>query len=78
MQALLAFCHLDDIDCTRRPPTMKRSHLYRHFEGALGFWYFLLNNEIVSKVVEAVKFPPTGNRCPDRAVLNADFSVIQR
>src|SRR5690348_3421663 len=37
VQALLAFCHLYDIDCMLRPSTTERNRLYRYLEdGASG------------------------------------------
>ena len=58
VQTLLVFCHLYDIDCMVRPPTMERNQLYRYFEdGASGFLIpFASDKEIARKVVEAVKF----------------------
>lgn len=77
VQSLLAFCHLYDIDCMLRPPTMERNQLYRYFEdGASGLLIpFASDKEIAQKVVEAVKFPPLGNRGLDGAGLDADFGV---
>jgi len=77
VQTLLVFCHLYDIDCMVRPPTMERNQLYRYFEdGASGFLIpFASDKEIARKVVEAVKFPPVGNRGLDGAGLDADFGV---
>jgi len=75
VQGLLAFCHLYDIDCMVRPPTIERNRLYRYLEdGASGFLIpFVSNVETAERVVEAVKFPPLGNRGLDGVGLDADF-----
>ena len=77
VQALLAFCHLHDIDCMLRPPTIERTRLYRYLEdGASGLMIpFASDAETARKVVEAVKFPPQGNRGMDGAGLDGDFGL---
>jgi 4-hydroxy-2-oxoheptanedioate aldolase len=75
VQSLLAFCHLSDIDCMVRPPTIERTRLYRYFEdGAAGLMIpFVSDEETARHVVRAVKFPPLGNRGLDGAGLDSDF-----
>ncbi|MBM3801841.1 MAG: 4-hydroxy-2-oxovalerate aldolase [Acidimicrobiia bacterium] len=75
VQALLAHCVLHDIDCMVRPPTMERTGLYRYLEeGAAGFMIpFASSAEIARHVVDAVKFPPDGNRGVDGAGLDGDY-----
>ena len=77
VQALLALCHLYDIDCMVRPPSLERNRLYRFLEdGAAGFLIpFASDVEIARRVVEAVKFPPLGNRGLDGVGLDADFGL---
>lgn len=77
IQALLALCHLYDIDCMVRPPSLERNRLYRFLEdGAAGFLIpFASDVETACKVVEAVKFPPLGNRGLDGVGLDADFGL---
>lgn len=77
IQALLTLCHLYDIDCMVRPPTLDRNRLYRLLEdGASGFLIpFASDAETARGVVEAVKFPPFGNRGLDGVGLDADFGV---
>lgn len=75
VQALLAFCHLNDIDCIVRPPTLERTGLYRYLEdGASGLMIpFASNAERASQVVRAAKFPPIGNRGVDGAGLDGEY-----
>ena len=77
VQALLAFCHLNDIDCMLRPPTLERTRLYRYLEdGASGLMIpFTSTVEAASHVVESVKFPPLGNRGVDGAGLDGDYGT---
>lgn len=77
IQALLTLCHLYDIDCMVRPPTLERNRLYRLLEdGASGFLIpFASDAEAARRVVEAVKFPPLGNRGLDGVGLDADFGL---
>jgi 4-hydroxy-2-oxoheptanedioate aldolase len=74
-QALLAQCHFNDIDCMVRPPTLERTGLYRYLEdGATGFMIpFVSDVETARHVVNAVKFPPQGNRGIDGAGLDGDY-----
>jgi 2-keto-3-deoxy-L-rhamnonate aldolase RhmA len=77
VQALLAFCHMFDIDCMLRPPSIERTQLYRYLEdGAAGFLIpFASDRETAQKVVEAAKFPPLGNRGLDGAGLDGDYGL---
>ena len=77
VQALLAMCHAHDIDCMVRPPTLERTRLYRYLEeGASGLMIpFTSDVEIARRVVDAVKFPPDGNRGMDGAGLDADYGL---
>jgi 4-hydroxy-2-oxoheptanedioate aldolase len=77
VQALLMLCHFYDIDCMVRPATLDRNRLYRYLEdGAAGLLIpFLSDAETARNVVEAVKFPPLGNRGLDGAGLDADFGL---
>ena len=75
VQHLLALCHLYDIDCMVRPPTIQRSRLYRYLEdGAAGLMIpFVSDAEKARAIVQATKFPPLGNRGLDGTGLDADF-----
>ncbi len=75
VQHLLALCHLYDIDCLVRPPTIQRSRLYRFLEdGAAGVMIpFVSDAETARAIVQAAKFPPIGNRGLDGTGLDADF-----
>ena len=77
VQALLFACQLHDIDCMVRPPTVERTRLYRYLEdGAAGLMIpFASNAEIARHVVEAIKFPPQGNRGMDGAGLDGDYGL---
>jgi 2-keto-3-deoxy-L-rhamnonate aldolase RhmA len=77
VQSLLAFCHMFDIDCMLRPPSIERNRLYRYLEdGASGFLIpFASDKATAEKVVEGAKFPPLGNRGLDGAGLDGDFGL---
>ena len=77
VQSILAMCQQHDIDCMVRAPTQGRTRLYRYLEdGATGFMIpFVANADIARHIVEAVKFPPQGNRGLDGAGLDADFGI---
>ena len=77
VQNLLALCYHNDIDCMVRPPTQERTRLYRYFEdGATGLMMPLVSNaEEAQRIVNAVKFPPMGNRGMDGAGLDGDFGL---
>ncbi len=75
LQALLAFSHLYDIDILLRPPTLEKTGLYRCLEdGAAGLLIpHVSTPEKARQLVDAVKFPPLGDRGLDNAGLDADF-----
>lgn len=77
VQSLLAFCHMYDIDCMLRPPTLEKTRLYRYFEdGASGLMIpHVSTPEKAKMLVEAVKFPPLGDRGIDGAGLDSDFYI---
>ncbi len=75
VQALLAACQASDIDCMVRPPTLERSRLYRYLEdGATGLMMpFVSSADTARTIVEAVKFPPLGNRGVDGAGMDGGY-----
>lgn len=75
LQALLAFFHRYDIDCLLRTPTLEKTGLYRHLEdGASGLMIpFVSTAEKTRTLVNAVKFPPVGERGKDGVGLDCDF-----
>jgi 4-hydroxy-2-oxoheptanedioate aldolase len=77
VQALLAYSHLHDIDIMVRPATLEKTRLYRYLEdGATGLMIPHVNTaEKARMLVDAVKFPPIGDRGLDGAGLDADFYV---
>jgi 2-keto-3-deoxy-L-rhamnonate aldolase RhmA len=77
--ALLAFCHLYDIDCMLRTPTREKTRLYRCLEdGATGFMVpHVTTSQDAHCLVQAVKFPPLGNRGMDGAGFDNDFNVLE-
>ena len=77
VQALLAYSHLHDIDIMVRPATLEKTRLYRYLEdGAAGLMIPHVNTaEKARMLVDAVKFPPLGDRGLDGAGLDADFYI---
>ena len=77
IQGLLAMCHAHDIDCMVRAPTLEGTRLYRYFEdGATGLMMPLVSDAgLAREIVEAVKYPPLGNRGLDGAGLDGDFGL---
>ena len=75
VEAILAYTHLADIDCMVRPPTTEKTRLYRYLEdGATGLMIpHVSTPEDAERLVQAVKFPPLGNRGLDGAGLDSDF-----
>ncbi|MDE0328192.1 MAG: aldolase/citrate lyase family protein [Anaerolineaceae bacterium] len=75
VQHLQALCHLYDIDCMIRPPTVQRTRLYRYLEdGAAGLMIpFVSDAQMARQIVAATKFPPLGNRGLDGAGLDYNF-----
>jgi len=77
VQHLLALGQLFDIDMMVRPPTTMRTRLYRYLEdGATGFMIpFVSNAKMAQEIVNAVKFPPIGNRGLDGAGLDCNYGL---
>lgn len=77
VQSLLAQFHLFDIDCLLRVPTREKAKLYRYLEdGATGLMIPHVSSAAeAQQLVDAVKFPPIGDRGLDGAGLDADFYV---
>lgn len=77
VQAFVAACYYNDIDCMIRPPTTGRTHLYHYLEdGAAGFMIpFVSTPAIARDIVQAVKFPPLGDRGVDGAGMDAGYGV---
>lgn len=73
--ALLAYFHLADIDCMLRAPTLEKTRLYRYLEdGAAGLMIpHVSTAEKARLLVEAIKFPPLGDRGLDGASFDSDF-----
>jgi 2-keto-3-deoxy-L-rhamnonate aldolase RhmA len=76
-QSLLAYFHLCDIDCMLRAPTLEPTRLYRYLEdGATGLMIPRVSTaEQARMLVDAVKFPPLGDRGYDGAGLDGDFYI---
>jgi 4-hydroxy-2-oxoheptanedioate aldolase len=77
VQAFIAACYYNDIDCMVRPQTLGRSHLYHYLEdGATGFMIpFVSTPALAQQVLEAVKFPPVGNRGSEGGSLDGDYGI---
>ncbi|MDA0807999.1 MAG: aldolase/citrate lyase family protein [Planctomycetota bacterium] len=77
VQSLLAFAHLSDIDIMLRAPTLEKTGLYRYLEdGAAGLMIpHVSTPDKAAMLVDAVKFPPIGNRGIDGAGLDSDFLI---
>lgn len=77
VQTLLVHSHLHDIDIMVRPNTLEKTRLYRYLEdGAAGLMIPHVNTaEKAAALVDAVKFPPLGDRGLDGAGLDADYYV---
>lgn len=75
IQALLTHFHLADIDCMLRAPTLEKTRLYRYLEdGAAGLMIpHVSTADKARMLVDAVKFPPLGDRGLDGAGLDSDF-----
>ncbi len=75
VQAMLAYFHLFDIDCMLRAPTLEKTRLYRYLEdGAAGLMIpHVSTADKARMLVNAVKFPPLGDRGLDGAGLDSDF-----
>ena len=77
IQCLLALSHLYDIDIMLRAPTLEKTGLYRYLEeGAAGLMIPHVSTPGKARMlVDAVKFPPIGDRGVDNAGLDADFHI---
>lgn len=75
VQALLGYFHKYDIDCMLRPATLEKTRLYRYLEdGATGLMIpHVSTREKAQALVDAVKFPPIGDRGLDGAGLDSEF-----
>ncbi len=75
LQAMFAFFHHFDIDCMLRPPTLEKTRLYRYLEdGATGIMVpHVSTPEKARLLVDAVKFPPIGDRGQDGVGFDANF-----
>lgn len=77
VEALLLASHHFDIDIMVRPPTLEKTGLYRYLEdGAAGLMIPHVSTvEKAEMLVQAVKFPPIGDRGLDNAGLDADYHI---
>jgi 4-hydroxy-2-oxoheptanedioate aldolase len=77
VQSFIALCRQYDIDCMVRVPTREKTPLYRYLEeGAAGFMFpFVSNVDTARSLVNAVKYPPQGDRGLDGAGMDADFGI---
>ena len=75
IELLLLASHHHDIDLMLRPPTVEKTGLYRYLEdGAAGLLIpHVSTAEKARALVQAVKFPPLGDRGIDNAGLDADY-----
>lgn len=75
VQALAAFHHLANIDCLWRPSTREKGMLYRILEdGATGLIVPLVESADEARaLVNAIKFPPLGERGLDGGGLDAGY-----
>lgn len=80
VQSFLQMCYSFDIDCLVRSPSVaERTKLYRYLEdGATGVMIPLIKDAAgVESIVDAVKFPPIGNRGMDGAGVDAGFGSFE-
>ena len=77
IQSLLVYCHLYDIDSLVRPPTRERAQLYRLLEdGATGLIMpHVPEADTAREIVNAVKFPPIGDRGIEGNSLESNFGL---
>jgi len=75
IQSLMPLFHLYDIDCMLRPPTLEKTGLYRFLEdGVTGLMIpHVPTAERAKSLVDAVKFPPVGDRGLDNAGFDSGF-----
>lgn len=74
-QALLGFSHQFDVDVMVRATTIEKTRLYRYFEdGATGVMIpHVSTAAMANDIVQAVKYPPIGDRGLDGAGADADY-----
>ncbi len=77
LQVLMAHFRLYDIDCLLRAPTLEKTGLYRYLEeGAAGLMIpHVSTAEKARQLVQAVKFPPLGDRGIDNAGFDSDYRI---
>ena len=77
VELMLARHFMADIDCMWRPPTKEKGALYRLLEdGATGLMIpHVSTPEQARELVQAVKFPPLGDRGIDGSGLDTDFII---
>ena len=77
LQTLLAHFRIYDIDCLLRAPTLEKTALYRYLEeGATGLMIpHVSTAEKARQLVQAVKFPPLGDRGLDNAGFDSDYRI---
>jgi len=75
VQTLLVHSHMADIDMMVRPATLEKTRLYRYLEdGAAGLMIpHVSTPEKAAMLVDAVKFPPIGDRGLDGAGFDANY-----
>lgn len=80
VQAILMLCHRYDIDCLVRPPTRERAQIYRLLEdGATGLIMpHVPDAEVAQQLVQAVKFPPVGDRGIEGNSLESNYGLDTR
>jgi len=76
-ETMLARHCMADIDCIWRPPTREKAALYRLLEdGATGLMIpHVSTPEQARELVQAVKFPPLGDRGIDGSGMDANFFI---
>ena len=77
VEYLLLASHQFDIDIMVRPPVTGKTQLYRYLEdGAAGLMIPHVScPQMAKELVQAVKFPPIGDRGIDNAGLDADYHI---
>lgn len=77
IQALMAHFRIYDIDCLLRAPTLEKTGLYRYLEeGATGIMIpHVSTADRARELVQAVKFPPVGDRGLDNAGFDSDYRI---
>jgi len=77
LQVLKAHVRLYDLDRILRPATLEKTGLYRYLEdGATGLMIpHVSTAEKARQLVQAVKFPPLGDRGLDNAGFDSDYRI---